>query len=165
MPGGAWSPIGDVTTIMLWIGGQITATNIVTVVFLPSLFCLLVPLIVLSFKMGGKAQRPDEEVEFNKQNITVNTFEQKLVFWMGISGLLFVPIFKNVTHLPPFMGMLLSLGVLWVTTEILHKHKPHDHKHALSVSGVIRKVDTPSILFFLGIIARSCEFADRGSAQ
>ncbi len=150
--GGAWSPIGDVTTIMLWIGGQITATNIVTVVFLPSLFCLLVPLIVLSFKMGGKAQRPDGEVEFNKQNITVNTFEQKLVFWMGISGLLFVPIFKNVTHLPPFMGMLLSLGVLWVTTEILHKHKPHDHKHALSVSGVIRKVDTPSILFFLGIL-------------
>ena len=151
--GGAFSPIGDVTTIMLWIGGQITASNIIAVVFLPSLFCLLVPLIVLSFKMGGHAERPDgDDVDLHKQDITVNTFEQKLVFWLGVAGLLFVPIFKNVTHLPPFMGMLLSLGVLWVVTEIMHKDKKYDKKRALSVAGVIRKVDTPSILFFLGIL-------------
>lgn len=150
--GGAWSPIGDVTTIMLWIGGQITAGNIIQVVFLPSLFCLLVPLIVLSFKMGGKTERPDDSVALKEQHITVNSFEQRLIFWLGVGGLLFVPIFKNVTHLPPFMGMLLSLGVLWVVTELLHKGKAHEHRHKLSVSGVIRKVDTPSILFFLGIL-------------
>lgn len=150
--GGAWSPIGDVTTIMMWIGGQITALNIVSVVFLPSLFCLLVPLIVLTFKMGGSVDRPDDPIALNEQHIEVNTFEQRVIFWLGLGGLLFVPVFKSVTHLPPFMGMLFSLGVLWVVTELMHKDKEHHKKRALSVSGVIRKVDSPSILFFLGIL-------------
>ena len=150
--GGAWSPIGDVTTIMLWIGGQITALNIVSVVFLPSLFCLLVPLVVLTFKMGGSVDRPEAPIALNEQHIEVNTFEQRVVFWLGVSGLLFVPVFKSLTHLPPFMGMLFSLGVLWVVTELLHKDKEQHKKRALSVSGVIRKIDSPSILFFLGIL-------------
>ncbi|WP_031427972.1 sodium:proton antiporter NhaD [Flavimarina sp. Hel_I_48] len=150
--GGAWSPIGDVTTIMLWIGGQITALNIITVVVLPSLFCLLVPLIVLTFKMKGSIDRPEEPLSLNEQHVDVNTFEQRVVFWLGVSGLLFVPVFKGLTHLPPFMGMLFSLGVLWVVTELMHKNKEQHKKRALSVTGVIRKVDSPSILFFLGIL-------------
>ncbi|MGB3776395.1 MAG: sodium:proton antiporter NhaD, partial [Leeuwenhoekiella sp.] len=150
--GGAWSPIGDVTTIMLWIGGQITALNIISVVFLPSLFCLLVPLIVLTFKMSGTVDRPEDVVLLNEQHIEVNTLEQRVVFWLGLGGLLFVPVFKTLTHLPPFMGMLFSLGVLWVVTELMHKDKENHKKKALSVSGVIRKIDSPSILFFLGIL-------------
>lgn len=150
--GGAWSPIGDVTTIMLWIGGQITALNIVGTVILPSLFCLLVPLLVLTFKMNGTIDRPEKDIELNENAITVNTKEQQLVFWLGVSGLLFVPVFKSLTHLPPFMGMLFSLGILWIVTEVMHKDKEKSKKKALSVSGVMKKVDSPSILFFLGIL-------------
>lgn len=149
--GGAWSPIGDVTTIMLWIGGQVTAANIVVKVFLPSVICLLLPLLIVTFTKKGTVQRPDsKETDENHSGIT--SFEQHLIFWMGVSGLLFVPVFKNVTHLPPFMGMLFSLGVLWVTTEIIHRKKEHEEKVELSVSGVIRRIDTPSVLFFLGIL-------------
>lgn len=150
--GGAWSPIGDVTTIMLWIGGQITAMNIILAVFLPSVFCLLVPLIVLTFKMKGEIQRPAVRKSASAHHAEVSSFDQKIIFWFGVGGLLFVPIFKNITHLPPFMGMLLSLGVLWVITEILHRDKKHESKKDLSVSSVIRRIDTPSILFFLGIL-------------
>jgi Na+/H+ antiporter NhaD/arsenite permease-like protein len=149
--GGAWSPIGDVTTIMLWIGGQVTAANIVVKVFLPSVICLLIPLVIVTFTKKGTVQRPDSK-ESDENPDDVSKFNQLLIFWMGVSGLLFVPIFKNVTHLPPFMGMLFSLGVLWVTTEILHRNKEHKEKVDLSVSGVIRKIDTPSVLFFLGIL-------------
>ena len=163
--GGAWSPIGDVTTIMLWIGGQVTAGHIITTVFLPSLACLLVPLIVLTIKMGGRTERPDSIVEENPQHPAVTTMEQKLVFWLGIAGLLFVPIFKNATHLPPFMGMLLSLGILWVTTELLHRSKEYSRKYQLSVSGVIKKVDTPSILFFLGILLAVASLQTAGILQ
>lgn len=151
--GGSWSPIGDVTTIMLWIGGQVTAINIISSVFIPGVFCLLVPLVILTFKMQGQVERPVELKDtFVHHHHEVTTFEQKFIFWLGVSGLLFVPIFKNLTHLPPFMGMLLSLGVLWVATEIIHRNKPYESKTGLSVAGVIRRIDTPSILFFLGIL-------------
>jgi Na+/H+ antiporter NhaD/arsenite permease-like protein len=149
--GGAWSPIGDVTTIMLWIGGQVTAANIVVKVFLPSVICLLIPLLIVTFIKKGTVKRPDSK-ESDENPDDVSRFNQLLIFWMGVAGLLFVPIFKNVTHLPPFMGMLFSLGVLWVTTEILHRNKEHEEKVDLSVAGVIRKIDTPSVLFFLGIL-------------
>ena len=150
--GGAWSPIGDVTTIMLWIGGQVTASNIITSVFLPSLVCAIVPLIYLTFKLKGDVTRP-VKVE-NKEHYTDPTtpFERNLIFYMGVAGLLFVPVFKTVTHLPPYVGMLLSLGVLWLVTEILHRSKNHEHKSALSVIGVLKKVDVPTIFFFLGIL-------------
>lgn len=151
--GGAWSPIGDVTTIMLWIGGQITALNIITTVFVPSVVCLLVPLAVLTFQMKGQVERPLEIKEsFTHEQAEVTTAEQKFIFWFGLAALLFVPVFKNITHLPPFMGMLLSLGVLWVVTEILHRNKQQESKSSLMVAGVIRRIDTPSILFFLGIL-------------
>ena len=150
--GGAWSPIGDVTTIMLWIGGQVTASNIITSVFIPSLVCALVPLIYLSFRLKGSVTRP-EETELKEHHINPTTpFERNLIFYLGVAGLLFVPIFKTITHLPPYVGMLLSLGILWIVTEIIHRSKNHEQKSQLSVIGVLKKVDTPTIFFFLGIL-------------
>ena len=148
--GGAWSPIGDVTTIMLWIGGQITTLNIIKMVFLPSLVTLVVPLCLLSFKLKGEVGRP--AIHPTEGDIT-NRFERRLVFSLGLAALLFVPVFKTVTHLPPFVGMLFGLGTLWVITEIIHRKKPHEHKKKLVVSHILKRVDTPTILFFLGILS------------
>jgi Na+/H+ antiporter NhaD/arsenite permease-like protein len=150
--GGAWSPIGDVTTIMLWIGGQVSAANIITSIIIPSIVCATVPLIYLTFKLKGDIERPeDSELDEHKNNPTTK-FERNLIFYLGVFGLLFVPIFKTVTHLPPYLGMMLSLGVLWLVTEIIHRSKNHEEKSQLSVIGVLRKVDTPTIFFFLGIL-------------
>lgn len=150
--GGAWSPIGDVTTIMLWIGGQISAVSIIVQLILPSLLCLLIPLLILSFTMKGHLEKPEVKKSASTYKAEVTDFEQKLVFSMGILGLLFVPVFKNLTHLPPFMGMLGSLSVLWIATEILHRKKSHEEAEGLTVADIIRRIDTPSILFFLGIL-------------
>ncbi|MCI4670467.1 MAG: sodium:proton antiporter NhaD [Bacteroidia bacterium] len=150
--GGAWSPIGDVTTIMLWIGGQVTAFNIIVTDFLPSVVCLLVPLTISSFMLKGDVERPATD---NESHMTppIENWEQLLVFWMGVLGLLFVPVFKTATHLPPYMGVLMSLGVIWVTTEILHRRKVEvETRSSLLVSKVIARIDTPSVLFFLGIL-------------
>ena len=149
--GGAWSPMGDVTTIMLWVGGQVTAWNIIYSIFIPSLVCMIVPLIYISFKLKGSIQSPDL-TSINSEISSVNTYERNLIFYMGVLGLLFVPIFKITTGLPPYVGMLLSLGVLWVTTEILHRDKNYEQRRHLSVIGVLKKVDTPTIFFFLGIL-------------
>lgn len=151
--GGAWSPIGDVTTIMLWIGGQVTAANIVIKLIVPSLVALLVPLAVLSFTLKGDVERKLGMVDRAHLEDRTTPFEQKLVLFMGVGALLFVPIFKTVTHLPPYMGVLFGLGVLWTTTEIMHRSKNKADKSKLSVIGVLQKVDTPSVLFFLGILA------------
>ncbi len=147
--GGAWSPIGDVTTIMLWIGGQVTTLNIIVKTFIPSLLAMVVPLLFISFSMKGEITRPQL---VNENSPKASDFESKLLFFMGVGALLFVPVFKTITHLPPYLGMLLGLGVLWVTTEILHRNKTDVEKHSFSVAGVLQKVDTPSILFFLGIL-------------
>ena len=148
--GGAWSPIGDVTTTMLWIGGQITAGNIILKLFLPSLVCLLVPLIVLSLRLRGEVTRP-EEVENGKFS-DLTRKQQSIVLFSGILILILVPVFKTVTHLPPYMGILIGLGILWIITELMHGNKPDREKNYLSVSHALRKIDTPSILFFLGIL-------------
>lgn len=148
--GGAWSPIGDVTTIMLWIGGQITAAKIIMGVFLPSLVCMALPVAVLSFTMKGKIQRPSQTL--NEKEYTTK-FEQRLMLVLGVAGLLFVPVFKTLTHLPPYMGMLLSLGLIWVVSEIIHRNKPDEIKGKLKITAVLRKVDTPTVLFFLGILS------------
>ena len=148
--GGAWSPIGDVTTTMLWIGNQITASNIIVKLIFPSLVCLVTPLIVLSFKMKGSVVRPDSNLD--KPNGSLSDRQQTMVLFSGIVILILVPVFKTVTHLPPFMGILLGLGVLWLITEIIHGNKDEEDKHALSVAHALRKIDTPSILFFLGIL-------------
>ena len=149
--GGAWSPIGDVTTIMLWIGKQITAGNIIAMVFVPSLFNMLFPLLVVSIYMKGHVEKPKLSEEDSREFTTLG--ERKLMLFMGIGALLFVPIFKTTTHLPPYMGMLFGLGVLWVTTEILHRNKTAEDKRKLTIVGVLKKVDVPTIFFFLGILS------------
>ncbi len=150
--GGAWSPIGDITTIMLWIGGQVSAESIIPAIILPSTVCAIIPLIYLTFKLKGEIERPvDTELDEHKNNPT-SSFERNLIFYLGVCGLLFVPFFKTVTHLPPYVGMILSLGFLWLVTEIIHRSKNHEEKSQLSVIGVLRKVDTPTIFFFLGIL-------------
>ncbi|OQP46471.1 sodium:proton antiporter [Niastella koreensis] len=149
--GGAWSPIGDVTTTMLWIGGQVTAAQIAANVFLPSVACAVVPMLLLSFRMRGAVEvGGTEEAKTIKPQTPVR--ERNIVFVSGILILLMVPVFKTVTHLPPFMGMLMGLGIMWVITEILHHRKDMQDKHFLSVLHALRKIDTPSILFFLGIL-------------
>lgn len=160
--GGAWSPIGDVTTIMLWIGGQISALKVIYSLIIPSLVCLIVPLIYMAFTTTGNIQRP-EASEYGEHMLNpASESEKKLVFFLGVVLLLFVPIFKSVTHLPPFVGILLGLGVIWVVTEILHRKKSHDEKMKLSVIGVLRKVDVPSVLFFLGILMAVASLSSAG---
>jgi len=150
--GGAWSPIGDVTTTMLWIGGQLTTATIISTLFLPSLVAMVVPLLVLTFTMKGNVERPITKEGLEHYINPTTAFERNLIFFLGLAGLLFVPIFKTVTHLPPFMGMMLSLGVMWAVTEVIHSSKNREDKSHLSVIGVLRKVDTASVLFFLGIL-------------
>ena len=160
--GGAWSPIGDVTTTMLWIGNQITTVSIIQQLFLPSLICLLVPLLLVSPRLKGELQRPVSGSAFEEVSDPTTPFERKLVFFMGVGALVFVPVFKTFTHLPPYMGMLFGLSVLWVTTEMLHRDKNQEDKHPLSVVGVLRRVDTTSMLFFLGILLAVSSLATAG---
>ena len=150
--GGAWSPIGDVTTIMLWIGGQVTAANIITSIIVPSMVCLIVPMIYISFRLKGNITKPSTNVAIEHITNPTTPFERKFVFFLGVAGLLFVPIFKTVTHLPPYVGILFSLGVMWLATELLHRSKNHEHKSDLTVIGVLKKIDVPTIFFFLGIL-------------
>lgn len=147
--GGAWSPMGDVTTTMLWIGGQISAVPTITNLFLPSLVCLLVPTWILSSRLRGEVPNVRR---LSDEPYTSSLFERNAVFGLGLATLLMVPLFKAVTHLPPFMGMLFGLGVMWVVTEMIHSDKDEAEKDILSVNHAIRKIDTPSILFFLGIL-------------
>ncbi|MGE3297882.1 MAG: sodium:proton antiporter NhaD [Porticoccaceae bacterium] len=160
--GGAWSPIGDVTTTMLWIGNQITTLSIIRQLFLPSLICLLVPLLLVSPRLKGELERPAAAPTFEEAGDPTTPFERRLVFFMGIGALVFVPVFKTLTHLPPYMGILLGLSVLWVTTELLHRDKNQEDKHPLSVVGVLRRVDTTSVLFFLGILLAVSSLASAG---
>lgn len=148
--GGAWSPIGDVTTTMLWIGGQISTGSIISQLFLPSFISLLIPTYVLSIQMKGGL--PKLQSSKDNEVHTHGDFGKKTIFWVGLVGLLSVPVFKSVTHLPPFMGMLLALGTIWAVSELLLKGKEDHIKSKLSIFRVIEKIDLPSILFFLGIL-------------
>lgn len=147
--GGAWSPIGDVTTIMLWIAGKVSTGSVILECFLPSLIAMIIPLIVVSFVEKGEIaveQRPHEE-----KNSNIPTWQRNLIFFMGISALIFVPIFKILTHLKPYMGIMFGLSILWITTEILHKTSQEENRK-FTISGVLTRIDLPSILFFLGIL-------------
>ena len=165
--GGAWSPLGDVTTTMLWIGGQISALEIVKEVFLASAVNLLIPLVVVSIWIRNEAQGKKhdltgrgETMGVSRDTMTdttpsphpVSHFEQRLVFGVGVGALLFVPVFKTITDLPPWMGMLFGLSILWGITEILHRKKMGDKAGQLGVAQALRRIDTPSILFFIGIL-------------
>jgi Na+/H+ antiporter NhaD/arsenite permease-like protein len=147
--GGAWSPMGDVTTTMLWIGGQISAGNIVLELILPSLVCMLIPLFILGRSLKGDLPAKKESKPGKNPH---TSFEKSLIFYAGIGGLISVPIFKTITHLPPFMGMLLALGAIWAIAEVLIKNKEEDEKKKLSVYRALEKIDMPSVLFFLGIL-------------
>lgn len=148
--GGAFSPIGDVTTIMLWIKGVITTQGVLTEIFIPSLVSMVIPAAFLSFSLKGNF---DEE-----QNLTATVVSQftktqrNMIFWLGVGGLCFVPVFKTLTHLPPFMGILLVLGVLWTVTEIFHYNTSEDDTMAKRVSDIMTKIDLSTIMFFLGIL-------------
>lgn len=151
--GGAWSPIGDVTTIMLWIGGQVTTVNIITATFLASVASLLAPLLVATFLFRRKKEELEafEETEMKSERITT-PFEQNLLFFLGGASLLSVPVFKAITHMPPYMGVLLAVGVLWYITELIHRGKEEDQRKELTVGAMLHRIDTPAILFFLGIL-------------
>ncbi|PQA78949.1 sodium:proton antiporter NhaD [Rhodoferax sp. TS-BS-61-7] len=149
--GGAWTPIGDVTTTMLWIGGQITATEIMKGLFLPSLVNLLVPLAVTSAWLG---QRPVIAPQQHADDIPFETsaFERNLMFFMGLAILVLVPVFKTVTHLPPFMGILLGLGLLWLVGDLVHRKEEDLRKQRLTLARALTRIDMSSIVFFIGIL-------------
>jgi Na+/H+ antiporter NhaD/arsenite permease-like protein len=145
--GGAWSPIGDVTTTMLWIGGQITAADIVKNTLVPSLAVMIVPLCVLLYKFRGQ--------EIEKPPVIKSAdhpAEGNLILFSGIALLLSVPLFKTLTHMPPFMGMLIALGAMWVIGSFVHYGKHYEDRARFSVTSALRRIDTSSILFFLGIL-------------
>ena len=190
--GGAWSPVGDVTTTMLWIGGQITATGIMFNVFLPSIVCTLVPLALVSLQLKGQTitapmahggqtpdfshsefvpadsipvpQRIDNLKALIKHNAQqeVSDSKRKWVFGLGLGSLAFVPVFKTLTHLPPYVGVLFGLAVLWIVTEIMHRHQDDYIRERIGVEGVLSRIDMPSILFFLGILLSVAALATGG---
>jgi len=148
--GGAFSPIGDVTTIMLWIKGVITTQGVISDIFIPSLVSMLVPAFILQYSLKGKFDKsqnlpPAEVSQFTQR-------QRNIIFWLGVGGLIFVPIFKTLTHLPPFMGILLVLGLLWTTTEIFHHNTEEGDTMAKRVSDLLSRIDLSTIMFFLGIL-------------
>ena len=149
--GGAWSPIGDVTTTMLWIGGRVTAVNIMLKLILPSLACLLAPVFILRVMLKGEVEPALQDIGKSEPE-TSNPTHRNIVFWSGLGVLLMVPVFKTLTGLPPFMGILLGLGLLWLIVEILHSEKDEADRNKYSVAYALRKIDASSILFFLGIL-------------
>lgn len=158
--GGAFSPIGDVTTIMLWNKGLITAAGVIAEIFIPSVVSMVIPALILQTMLKGELVMPEVS---DQQNAAVSDFtegQRKAVFWLGVGGLIFVPIFKSITHLPPFVGILLVLGVLWTATEVFYRglHRGADAEGTQKrVTKLLSRVDMSTILFFLGILmAVSC---------
>ncbi len=147
--GGAWSPMGDVTTTMLWIGGQISALGIIEALLLASVANLLVPLLVVSLGFRGK---PFVGASAGPEVSDVPAFERNLMLVLGLGLLIAVPAFKQITHLPPFMGILFGLGILWCVGEILHKGKAPEARHRLTLAHALSRIDLSSLLFFVGIL-------------
>ena len=148
--GGAFSPIGDVTTIMLWIKGVITTQGVLMEIFIPSLVSMVIPAFIMQYMLQGKF---DKEQNLPKADVSQFTKTQRnIIFWLGVGGLCFVPVFKTLTHLPPFMGILLVLGVLWTVTEIFHYNTAEDDTMAKRVSDLLSRIDLSTIMFFLGIL-------------
>lgn len=147
--GGAWSPIGDVTTIMLWNDGQVTSGNIILKLLVPSLLCLVLPLFWIGHGLKGIVLRPSPE---NQGDIGPNRRERTGVLVLGMITLLGVPFFRELTHLPPFVGVMLGLGILWVYTGLIHSHVHLEERGQLQVTSILQRIDHSSILFFLGIL-------------
>jgi Na+/H+ antiporter NhaD/arsenite permease-like protein len=149
--GGAWTPIGDVTTTMLWIGGQITAIEIMKGLFLASMVNLLVPLAVTSRILGDRPVVP-QKVRENEEVFHTTAFESNLMFFLGLGILVMVPIFKTVTHLPPFMGVLFGLGLLWAVGDIVHRQEEDLRKQRLTLARALTRIDMSAVIFFIGIL-------------
>lgn len=149
--GGAWTPIGDVTTTMLWIGGQITTLAIMKGVFLPSMASLLVPLAVTSRILGDRPVVAPPRMEEDGASWT-SPFERKLMFCLGLGILVAVPVFKTVTHLPPFLGILFGLGILWMVGDLVHRQEEDLRKQRLTLARALTRIDMSSIVFFIGIL-------------
>ncbi|MCK6616108.1 MAG: sodium:proton antiporter NhaD [Cyclobacteriaceae bacterium] len=157
--GGAWSPIGDVTTTMLWIGGQISSGNIIITLILPSIICMVIPLLYLQFTLKGDLGHADNQLTETSHthghghaHSSTPIKGSKTMFFLGVGGLISVPVFKTVTHLPPYLGMLLALGVLWVVSELINPHMDEAEKRPYTAAGALSRIDVPSVLFFLGIL-------------
>lgn len=152
--GGAFSPIGDVTTIMLWNKGVITAAGVITEVLIPSIVSMVIPAYVLSLSLKGELVVPEAKKAANADEDYLTASQRKLIFFLGVGGLIFVPIFKTITHLPPFVGILLVLGILWTVTESMYRHLEHDDSDGMQkrVSRMLTRIDMSTILFFLGIL-------------
>jgi Na+/H+ antiporter NhaD/arsenite permease-like protein len=148
--GGAWTVIGDVTTTMLWIAGKISTVEVMKALLLPSLACMIVPLSIASLMLRGEIQRPQNVQQAHDK--TLKPWHSNLFLALGFCGLIFVPIFKAVTHLPPFMGMMFSLSVIWIVSEFIKHDLDETTRSSTNVVGVLKKIDTASILFFLGIL-------------
>ena len=149
--GGAWSPIGDVTTTMLWIGGQITTLEIMKGVFLPALASMVIPMALIAYGMRGKVVVSPQIIPGENGSET-SEFESKLMFFMGIGILVAVPAFKTITHLPPFMGILFGLGILWLVGDLVHRRKDDDEKEHFTLVHALSRIDMSSIVFFIGIL-------------
>ncbi len=150
--GGAWSPIGDVTTTMLWMKGQISAINIIFAVILPSIVSVLVPVIYFNFQIKGDLKPLKKSIIDDDREYTSTKLASIIMLMVGIGALIFVPIFKNVTHLPPYMGMVIGLSVVWIVSELINSEKDAVLKHPLSAVHALSRIDTSSVLFFLGIL-------------
>ncbi len=149
--GGAWSPIGDVTTTMLWIGGQITTLAIMKSVFIPSVLSMVVPLTVTAYVLRGKPVE-SPQIRESQHGLRTSEFERNLMFFLGIGILCAVPAFKTATHLPPFMGILFGLGILWLVGDLVHRHKEDESKQHLTLAHALSRIDMSSIVFFIGIL-------------
>ena len=150
--GGAWTPIGDVTTTMLWIGGQITTAAIMKGVFIASMANLLVPLAVIAWVLRGKPVVPPSRIEGNSDHAATSALERNVMFFMGLGTLVAVPVFKTLTGLPPFMGILLGLGLLWLVGDLLHRKKEDEDKQHLTLTRALSRIDMSSVTFFIGIL-------------
>jgi len=149
--GGAWTPIGDVTTTMLWIGGQITTLAIMQGLILPSLVAMIVPLAVTSFVLRDQPVIAPPLASSDKALVT-SSFERDLMFFLGLGILVAVPVFKTLTHLPPFLGILFGLGILWLVGDLLHRNKPQDDRETLTLVHALTRIDMSPIVFFIGIL-------------
>lgn len=149
--GGAWSPIGDVTTTMLWIGGQITSLAIMKSVFLPALVSMVVPMAITAYVLRGQGV-VSPAMGDSDHGVKTTEFERNLMFFLGLGILVAVPAFKTVTHLPPFMGILFGLGILWLVGDLVHRHKEDEFKHHFTLVHALSKIDMSSLLFFVGIL-------------
>ncbi len=149
--GGAWSPIGDVTTTMLWIGGQITSLATIKSILLPAVVSMVVPLAITTFVLRGRTIVSPETTDAD-HGIVTTEFERNLMFFLGLGVLVAVPVFKTITHLPPFMGILFGVGILWLVGDLVHRHKEDEYKYHFTLAHALSRIDLSSLVFFIGIL-------------